>query len=73
MSVFPNRKMMCSRRSSLSRVYINELERNIINAVAHLDDTNLFKVLKVRTDCKQLWKAFIVLAASKVMADEIKF
>lgn len=71
-SVFPKRKIMYSRRSALSSMYINELERKIINAVAHLDDTNLLKVLKGRTDCKQLWKAFTVLTASKGIADKIK-
>lgn len=71
-SVFPKRKMTCSRRSALSGMYINELERKIINAVAHLDDTNLLKILKVTTDCKQLWKTFTVLSASKEIADEIK-
>lgn len=56
----------------MSSMYINELENNIINTEAHLDDTTLFKVFKVMTHCKQLWKAFTVLTASKVMADEIK-
>lgn len=44
---------MCSGRSTLSSMYINELERKINNALAHLAyETNLFKVRKTRTDCK---------------------
>lgn len=63
-------KRMCSRRSTLFSMYINELERKIIDVVAHLDDTNLFKILTVRTQvCKKLWKTSTVLTASKVMAD----